>query len=130
MVVQSDDRVGIDDVLQHVFEVGVTAGQVRSDLAAGAEELVAGSARSAEELATAFDVGAQDGVGAEELLVVRDGLGLVVLDRLLLGLLDALVEVILGVLFVLLFLRHESVQLFLQKLDATGLVSVGLPRHP
>ena len=77
MVVQSDDRVGIDDVLQHVFEVGVTAGQVRSDLAAGAEELVTGSARSAEELATAFDVGAQDGVGAEELLVVRDGLGLV-----------------------------------------------------
>ena len=76
MVVQSDDRVRIDDVLQEVLEVGITAGQMRSDLAAGAEELVAGSARGAEEIAAAFDVGAQDGVRAEELLVVGDGLGL------------------------------------------------------
>ena len=49
---------------------------MRSDLAAGAEELVAGSAGGAEELAAALDVGAQDGVRTEELLVVRDSLGL------------------------------------------------------
>ena len=97
--------------------------QLRANLLRGAEQLGVVDVRDIHEIAVLRQRLCQ--------LVARfSGIDAVLLHRLLLRVLDALVEFGLGLLLVRLLLRHELVQRFLHVLHPAGLVRLGVERHP